>query len=54
MVNPVIAAVALGIATNTPWVAPVRAYLEQLYGTGPAVSSARRDQVALAAAAVAR
>jgi DNA (cytosine-5)-methyltransferase 1 len=54
VVNPVIAAVALGIATNTPWVAPVRAYLEQLYGPGPAAGPTRRDQVALAAAAVTR
>lgn len=36
VVNPVIAAVALGCATNTPWVEPVRAYLEQLYGPGTA------------------
>jgi DNA (cytosine-5)-methyltransferase 1 len=31
VVNPVIAAVALGVATNTPWVEPVRRYLERLY-----------------------
>lgn len=33
VVNPVIAAVVLGIATNTPWVEPVRDYLAMLYAT---------------------
>lgn len=32
VVNPVIAAVVLGMATDTPWVEPVRAYLRSLYG----------------------
>lgn len=32
VVSPVVAAVVLGIATNTPWVEPVKAYLGQLYG----------------------
>jgi DNA (cytosine-5)-methyltransferase 1 len=32
VVNPVIAAIALGVATSTPWVEPVRAYLDELYG----------------------
>jgi DNA (cytosine-5)-methyltransferase 1 len=33
VVNPVIAAVVLGVATNTPWVGPVRDYLGSLYAT---------------------
>lgn len=31
VVNPVIATIALGVATDTPWVGPVRAYLAALY-----------------------
>lgn len=31
VVNPVVAAVVLGIATDTPWVGPVRTYLDMLY-----------------------
>lgn len=33
VVSPVVAAVVLGIATNTPWREPVRAYLASLYET---------------------
>lgn len=32
VVNPVIAAVVLGVATNTPWAEPVHAYLDRIYG----------------------
>lgn len=32
VVSPVVAAVVLGIATDTPWAAPVQAYLHDLYG----------------------
>jgi DNA (cytosine-5)-methyltransferase 1 len=41
VVSPVVAAVVLGVATDTPWVEPVTAYLESLYGSAPAVSPAR-------------
>lgn len=34
VVNPVIGAVVLGVATDTPWVEPVTAYLHELYGPG--------------------
>lgn len=34
VVHPAMAAIVLGVATDTPWVEPVRAYLEGLYGPG--------------------
>jgi DNA (cytosine-5)-methyltransferase 1 len=39
VVNPVMGAIALGIATDTPWVEPVRAYLHALYGPGQAAKA---------------
>ena len=46
VVHPVMGAIALGIATDTPWVDPVRDYLHTLYGPGvepaPAVIPAPR------------
>jgi DNA (cytosine-5)-methyltransferase 1 len=46
VVHPVMSAVAIGIATDTPWVDPVRDYLHALYGPGaepaPAVVPAPR------------
>jgi DNA (cytosine-5)-methyltransferase 1 len=41
VVNPIVAAIALGIATDTPWVEPVLAYLAELYG--PAEAEAGGD-----------
>jgi DNA (cytosine-5)-methyltransferase 1 len=35
VVNPVIAAVVLGVVTSTAWVAPVRSYLDHLYSGSP-------------------
>ncbi|MFI5891971.1 hypothetical protein ACIA5D_17860 [Actinoplanes sp. NPDC051513] len=34
VVNPIIGAIVLGVATNTPWVDPVLGYLRSLYGAG--------------------
>jgi len=50
VVNPIVAAIVLGVATDTPWVEPVRAYMESLYGPGlprPAVESPKAAQIDL-------
>lgn len=43
VVTPVIAAVVLGVVTNTPWAEPVRAYLAELYPTRRPVAVPIRD-----------
>jgi len=49
VVHPVMAAIVLGIATDTPWVTPVRNYLHTLYGPGltPAPQEPTRQQLSL-------
>jgi DNA (cytosine-5)-methyltransferase 1 len=46
VVAPAVAAVALGIATDTPWEEPVRAYLHGLYGGPQADAPPSLDELA--------
>lgn len=43
VVSPVVAAVVLGVATNTPWEGPVAEYLRRLYGESRELAAARTD-----------